>query len=235
MILAWQAAKKAAGGGAVSHARRSPLLRWFINLGGLGLFVVAIADSSMIPLPVPGSTDLLLLVLAIQERTSPWMVAWLAFCAFAGSVVGGYFTWSAGKKGGEVAMDRYISRRFRKRIAALVEKHGVWSVAVATILPPPVPLTPFLLAAGALKMERNKFMVSYSLGRAVRYGLVAWLSMTYGRTFSRLWEKELSGWSGPVLWTYGGLVLVGLCYGLWKFFHRQRNAAQAEAPAEGAA
>ena len=226
MSVVWQSAK------AASH--RSPLLRWLVSLGGLGLFAVAIADSSVIPLPLPGSTDLLLLLLTSHRRTTVPMAVWLAFCAFAGSLLGGYLTWSAGCKGGEVALERYMSKRFLGRIRGLVEKHGVWSVAFSTILPPPVPLTPFLLAAGALGMERGRFMISYGVARAVRYGLLAWLGMTYGRWFVRLWEKDLKGWSTPILWIYAALVVAGAAYGLWKF-RRRRSAQLAASPAIDAA
>lgn len=235
MSVVWQSAKAATGAARQAGSHRAPLLRWLVSLGGLGLFAVAIADSSVIPLPLPGSTDLLLLLLAAQRRTTVPMAIWLAFCALAGSLLGGYLTWSAGHKGGEVAMDRYIPKRFRKKIGAIVEKHGIWSVAVATILPPPVPLTPFLLAAGALGMERNRFMVSYGVARAVRYGLLAWLGMTYGRWFVRLWEKELKGWTAPILWTYGGLVVAGIVYGVWKYRQGRQTRPLAASPAKDAA
>jgi membrane protein YqaA with SNARE-associated domain len=235
MSAVWQSTKAAAGAARQSALHPSPLLRWLVSLGGLGLFAVAIADSSVIPLPLPGSTDLLLLLLAAQRRTTIPMAIWLAFCALAGSLLGGYLTWSAGHKGGKVAMDRYIPKRFRGKIGAIVEKHGIWSVAVATILPPPVPLTPFLLAAGALGMERNRFMISYGVARAVRYGLLAWLGMTYGRWFVRWWEKELKGWTAPILWTYGGLVVAGIVYGLWKYRQGRRIAQLAVSPATDAA
>ena len=235
MSVFWQSATKAADTARQAAQHRSPMLRWLLSLGGLGLFAVAIADSSVIPLPLPGSTDLLLLLLASHRRTTAPMAVWLVSCALTGALVGGYFTWSAGRKGGEVTLERYVPKRFLGRIRSLVEKHGVWSVALATILPPPVPLTPFLLAAGALGMERNRFMISYGVARAVRYGLLAWVGVTYGRRFVQLWEKELKGWSTPILWTYASLVIAGIAYGLWKF-HRSRQSTQlAVSPANDAA
>ena len=235
MSVVWRSAKAVAGAARQAASQRSPLLRWLVSLGGLGLFAVAIADSSVIPLPLPGSTDLLLLLLASHRRTTVVMAVWLVFCAFAGSLLGGYLTWSAGRKGGEVALERYVPKRFLGRISGMVKKHGVWSVAVATLLPPPVPLTPFLLAAGALGMERGRFLISYGTARAVRYGLLAWLGMTYGRLFVRLWEKELKGWSTAILWTYAGLVVAGVVFGLWKMRRRSQMETMPASPAEDAA
>src|ERR1700733_6557346 len=129
MILWLQTAKKAAGAaGRHTQPNASPLLRWLVSLGGLGLFGVAIVDSSMIPLPLPGSTDLLLLLLTAHRGTTPISAAWLAFCSLAGALIGGYLCWSAGRKGGEVTLERYVPKRYLGRITGWVEQHGAWSV-----------------------------------------------------------------------------------------------------------
>jgi membrane protein YqaA with SNARE-associated domain len=232
MSLWLQSAKRAVGTAArhTVSAQRSPLLRWLVSLGGLGLFVVGIVDSSVIPLPLPGSTDLLLLLLTAHRRTTVLSAVWLAFCAFAGSMVGGYLTWTAGHKGGEVALARYVPKRFLGRITGWVEKHGAWSVGLAAILPPPVPLTPFLLAAGALGVTRGRFLISYGLARVVRYGLLAWLGITYGRRFVSLWQHKLDDWSTTILWTYAGLLAAGIGYGVWKMKRGRRERQEVAAP-----
>ena len=56
---------------------------WLTHLGALGLFSVAVVDSSFIPLPLPGSTDLSVLRL-VAYGGDPWLLA--AF-AIAGSLV----------------------------------------------------------------------------------------------------------------------------------------------------
>src|SRR5271163_3536464 len=192
-----QAVKNAAGetGRHAASAHRSHLLRWLASFGGIGIFAVAIVDSSVIPLPLPGSTDLLLLLLTAHRGTTAITAIWLAFCAIAGSMVGGYMTWSAGRKGGEVALKRYVPERFLGKITGWVEKHGAWSVGLSAILPPPVPLTPFLLAAGALNVPRGRFLVFYGVARTLRYGLLAWLGLTYGHLVVRTWLKSLDNWS----------------------------------------
>src|ERR1700761_5692608 len=77
----------------------STLPTWLTHLGSFGLFAVAIVDSSVIPLPVPGSTDLLLLWL-IAHSGSPWL---LVPIAVVGSLVGSFTTWQIGHRGGEAA------------------------------------------------------------------------------------------------------------------------------------
>jgi membrane protein YqaA with SNARE-associated domain len=228
--VAKQAARKSAT--AKSSAHSGHLLRWLISLGGLGLFGVAIVDSSVIPLPLPGSTDLLLLLLTAHRGATVKSVIWLAFFALAGSMIGGYLTWHAGQKGGKVALEKYVPKRFLARVTGWVEKHGAWSVGLAAILPPPTPLTPFLLAGGALGVTRVRFLAAYGVARTIRYGLLAWLGITYGRHIVRLWQKEQSDWSTKILWVYGGLVLLGIGYGVWKFLRGRRTREEAGVPAQ---
>ena len=73
----------------------SLLPHWLTHLGALGLFAVAVVDSSVIPLPLPGSTDLLLLWL-VAHRGNQWL---LASMAISGSLLGGYTTWNVGRRG----------------------------------------------------------------------------------------------------------------------------------------
>ena len=203
-----------------------------MSLGGLGLFGVSIIDSSVIPLPLPGSSDLLLLLLASHRGSTVASAGWLAFCTFAGSIVGGYLTWSVGRKGGEVALERYIPRRLLSRVTAWVGKHGAWSVGLAALLPPPVPLTPFVLAAGALKIRRVPFLISYGIARLIRYTLLAWLSLTYGRHIVRVWQQALGQWAPTILWIYGALVAIGIAVGVWKFRKARQSEQGAGEPTE---
>jgi membrane protein YqaA with SNARE-associated domain len=202
-------------------------LHWLMGFGTLGLFVVSVIDSSIIPLPVPGSTDLLLILL-VAHRANPVLAA---VAATVGSILGGYLTWGTGSKGGEAALHRYLPRRFSKRLFGWVERKGTVAVTTAALLPPPFPLMPLLLAAGALGVSRKKFLVSFSLARTFRYALVAWLAATYGRAMVRAFRHYLAGWSTTIMWIYLGLVAAGICYGVWKF---RRDRGQVRAPQEAA-
>ncbi len=194
-------------------------LHWLMGFGTLGLFAVSVIDSSIIPLPVPGSTDLLLILL-VAHRGSP---VFAAIAATLGSILGGYLTWATGEKGGEAALHRHLPRRFGRRLSAWVEKRGVGAVTVSALLPPPFPLMPLLLAAGALGVSRKRFLISFSVARTFRYALIAWLADTYGRVVLRVFRQYLAGWSTTIMWIYLGLVVAGILYGLWKFRHQRRE------------
>ncbi|AXC13066.1 DedA family protein [Acidisarcina polymorpha] len=197
------------------------LPHWLTHLGGLGLFAVAIFDSSPIPLPLPGSTDLLLLLL-VSHHGNPFL---LAACAITGSAIGGYITWSAGKKGGEALLQRSVPKRFRARIEHWTDNHSMLSVMVPALLPPPIPLTPFLLAAGALGVSRRRFLVSYNAARLIRYSLVSWAAVTYGRKVVSWWTKNLAEWSGVIGWSFAGLMVAGVIYGIWQYRRQTYDAS----------
>ena len=184
-----------------------------MSFGIFGLFAVSVIDSSIIPLPVPGSTDLLLILL-VAHRGDPFLAA---IAATVGSILGGYLTWGTGSKGGEAALHRYMPKRFARRLTRWVESKGTLAVTISALLPPPFPLMPLLLAAGALGVSRRKFLVSFGLARTFRYALVAWLAEAYGRAMVRAFRHYLAGWSEPLMWTYLGLVVAGVLYGCGNF------------------
>jgi membrane protein YqaA with SNARE-associated domain len=185
---------------------------WLTHLGALGLFSVAVVDSSPIPLPLPGSTDLLLLWL-VAYGGDPWL---LAVFAIAGSLVGGYATWNLGRKGGEEALRRYVPARLLRRVTGWVERHRILAVFLPAVLPPPIPLLPFALAAGALGVSRGRFMAIYGSARTSRYSLVAWLGVVYGRHAIRVWSAILQKWSTPLICVFASLFIAGTCFGIWK-------------------
>lgn len=190
----------------------SHTMRWVMSFGSMGLFAVSALDASIIPLPIPGSTDLLLLTLVVRGG-NPWL---LAFAAIAGSILGGYLTWRTGAKGGEVALKRHVPARYTARPMRWVKDHGTATVAGAALLPPPVPLMPIVLGAGALGITRRKFLLSFGLARSSRYALVTWLGVFYGHGIERFWTHYLADWTKPILWTIVGIFVAGILFSIWK-------------------
>jgi len=196
-----------------------------MGFGTLGLFGVSVIDSSIIPLPVPGSTDLLLILLVVHGA-DPVLGA---LAAILGSLVGGYLTWASGAKGGEAALHRYLPKRLARRLFGWVERNGTLALIGSALLPPPFPLMPFLLAAGAFGVSRRKFLVSFGLARTFRYFLVSWLAVAYGRALVRAFRHYLYGWAPTLMWIYVALVVAGILYGVWKFRRQRRKPAEAHA------
>jgi len=209
---------------------RASLLPWLTSLGPLGLFVVAAIDSSGIPVLLPGSTDLLLLWL-VSHLGNPRL---LALCAIAGSLVGGYATWSAGSRGGEAALRRYVPKRLLGRIVVWVKRHPVLSVFLPALLPPPIPLSPFVVASGALGVARWRFLIVYGSARSLRYGLVAWLGVVYGPIVARLWSAMIQKWAAPLVFVFAGTMVGGICLAMWQVRRYRKSEAAEDRAAEAA-
>ncbi|MGA7522342.1 MAG: VTT domain-containing protein [Acidobacteriaceae bacterium] len=209
---------------------RQLIPHWILHFGVVGVFGVALIDSSPIPLPVPGSTDVLILILG-SHGEFPWL---LALAGVAGSVLGGYLTWKAGQKGGEAMLERYVRQRYRTHINRWVKGHGIRTVAIAALLPPPIPLLPFLLAAGALGVTRRQLVIALGAARSIRYGIEAALAIVYGPHILHWANKYLAGWSNIILYTFLGLIGAGIVFGIWKYRHDQHRDASSNTRAHAA-
>ncbi len=209
---------------AASHSKHHLIPAWIVHFGVAGVFGIALLDSSPIPLPIPGSTDVLILLLGARGEW-PWL---LALAGVAGSVLGGYLTWKAGKKGGEAILDRYVRKRYRSRIKGWVKDHGIRTVIVAALLPPPIPLLPFLLSAGALGVTRRQLIIALALARSLRYGAEAALAVIYGHRILHWANHYLAGWSNVILYSFLGLVAAAAIFGFWKYRHDQHKSSGSE-------
>jgi membrane protein DedA with SNARE-associated domain len=175
------------------------------RLGGLGLILMGVLDSSVIP--TPGGLDALTIVLAAREKE-----LWLYYAGMAviGSVLGGYLTYRLGRKGGEGALERRLSKKRLKRVHSAFERWGFGTVFIPSIMPPPFPLSPFLLGAGAMNYPLKKYLLALTAGRAIRFTLIAYLASLYGRSLLNLLAEHyvqiLIGLI--VLMAFGGLIFM---------------------------
>jgi len=56
-------------------------------------------------------------------------------------------------------LGKRVSKRYLERITRWPQSMAMFSVALPAILPPPRPLMPFTIAAGAMRMPRRKFYI----------------------------------------------------------------------------
>jgi membrane protein YqaA with SNARE-associated domain len=161
---------------AVTPTAAHSLRRWIYHLGALGFIPLGLLDSSIIPLP--GSMDVLTIVLAARDAT---LWPYYALMATVGSVLGGFVTYRLARKGGKESLARKVSAKTLKKVYGMFERWGFAAIAIPALLPPPMPLVPFVLAAGAMQYSVNKFLLAMTLGRIVRYLVLAYLAARYGR------------------------------------------------------
>jgi membrane protein DedA with SNARE-associated domain len=122
--------------------------------------------------------------------------------------------------------------RFLARILLWVEHHHVLAVFLPALLPPPIPLLPFALASGALGIPRRRFLVVFGAARTLRYSLIAWLGVVYGRVVIRLFSSTLQKWSTPLLCLFLFLLAASIGFAVWQVRrHRKSEAAEDRASA----
>ena len=186
------------------------------RLGGLGLVLLGLADSSVVPLP--GSMDVLTIYLAARHRDLWW---YYAFMATVGAVIGGYITYGLARKGGKEAFERKLSKKRAEKVFERFERWGFGAVALPALLPPPFPIVPFLLAAGAMQYSRKKFIFALALGRAVRFTIVAGLGAIYGRHIVRFFSHTTNRRCSMLI----GLAVVGGVVALTQYYRYKNRAA----------
>jgi membrane protein YqaA with SNARE-associated domain len=159
-------------------------LNWLIRLGGPGLILIGIADNSVVPLT--GSMDVLTIWLAAGHRNI-W--PYYAVMATIGAVIGGYVTYYLGRKGGKEAIERKLRKDRAQKLFKRFDRWGFRTIVITALLPPPFPLVPVLLAAGGLQYSKKKFLGALSLGRSIRYFLVAGIGSLYARPITAFFNR----------------------------------------------
>ena len=202
-------------------AQKKTTLQWLIHLGGPGLILLGLADNSIIPMP--GSTDVATVLLAAHHRDL-WV--YYAAMATAGAVLGGFLTYRMARKGGKETLEKRFSKRKIQRVYKIFERWGFASVAIPAILPPPFPIVPMLLAAGAMQYPTGKFLAALALGRAIRFTILAYLGVHYGRHIVNFFAQYY--W--PVLGVLIAFALMGGLYALIEYKRRQKTS-RPESPA----
>lgn len=202
--------------------RASLLLKSFaLTLGGPGLFLIALGDSSF--LSVPEGNDLLIIVLstgASWERMTYYVVM-----TILGSVTGCTLLYSVGRRGGG-----FFVRRFKKKsldeVAELYRRRGLWAIIIPSILPPPTPFKVFVLSAGIFRIPFQKFLLAVLVGRSIRYFFWGVMAMLFGERAGDFLQHNMAT-VGLILFILFIASIVGYVW-LWS---RSRKKAASEGAA----
>jgi membrane protein DedA with SNARE-associated domain len=184
------------------------------SLGGPGLFIIAYLDSSF--LSFPEVCDALIVLLSAQH---PERMVFYALVTTVGSVAGCYSLYLVGRKGGEAFLRKRFSERHVERALAVFRRHGMLSILVPSLLPPPMPFKIFVLAAGVSRMRDADFLIAVGIGRSVRFFGIGLLALWKGQE-AIAWLHENAAKAGVVL---AVLVLGGAALAIWKRSRRKRT------------
>jgi membrane protein YqaA with SNARE-associated domain len=147
---------------------------FLVTFGPFGLFVVAVLDSSFVPLP--SSADALMLLLTTAHPR--WMVFY-ALVATTGSALGCWMLYYVSRRAGSRALARFSESK-QKRVKDLIDRYDVLSVLVASVLPPPFPFKIFVITAGVLRFSLTRFLAAIVVGRGFRFLLEGYFAIRYG-------------------------------------------------------
>ena len=147
---------------------------WADGAGAAGVFIVAVLDSSALALP--NATDVLIMYLTVQTPSLWW---YYALVATAGAVLGSLPLYVLAQRGGEALVARRLSGPRAAAAVAWYRRSAFTAIAVASFTPPPMPLKPFVLLAGATGLGPWRVAAAITAGRGGRHAIETLLAMRY--------------------------------------------------------
>lgn len=190
------------------------------KFGVLAFLALGVIDQSVIP--VPGSLDALVILFVASKPELWWYYALLAA---TGATLGAYVTFRLARKGGREALDNKLGEQRVQKAHRIFSRWGFWSVFIGTILPPPVPIVPFLAVAGVMEYPTYRFLFANASGRMVRFGIVALITKVYGKSLFEFFYRYYK----PALYSLIGLAVVGGLVGLFFYLRYRRNKRSGKA------
>lgn len=159
------------------------------TLGPWGIFLVALSDSAFIPMPQ--GVDALLIAQAIASPSTAYLAAGLAV---VGSIIGSLILYSIARRGGRMLLEKKASSGGVARMQRLIEKYDALVLLLPAMIPLPLPMKLFVIAAGVFQMKVARFVAVIAFARVVRYFGVVFLALRYGeQTTAFLKENTLLG------------------------------------------
>jgi membrane protein YqaA with SNARE-associated domain len=159
------------------------------TLGPWGIFVVALSDSAFIPMPQ--GVDALLIAQAIASPSMAYLAAGLAV---VGSVIGSLILYSIARRGGRLLLEKKVSSSGIERMQRLIEKYDALVLLLPAMIPLPLPMKLFVIAAGVFQMKVARFAAVIAFARVVRYFGETFIALRYGdQTTAFLKENTLLG------------------------------------------
>ena len=166
------------------------LLRYFVSLGAAGLVAMGILDSSFLFLPT--GNDLLLIVLTVRNHKD--VVSYVIAAAF-GSMLCVLLLDVVSRKIGEQGLKRVISPKQLEYVKGKIKSQAPIMLVAAALSPPPFPFTAIVAAASAFQYPRLRLLGVILAGRLVRFTIVGYVAIRFGRPIIAFMRSEEFRWA----------------------------------------
>src|SRR5262249_22623968 len=130
-----------------------------------------------------------------------------------------------GSKIGEPGLERFVPEHRLEALKARVNKAGALAMGLPALLPPPFPLTPFIVTCGALEVSRRRLFLAFGIARFTRFGIESLLALRYGPGVIRIIEHDAFRY---VMWTFFLIAIAGTAVTivmLWRRLGKKRRRA----------
>jgi len=104
------------------------------------------------------------------------------------------------RKGGEKGLKRLVKPKLLDYLKRQMKEHAGVVLVISCLAPPPFPFGASIAAASALQYPRPRLLALVFVARAVRFSLVAWAAIYFGRGILRIAN------STEFLWFMGGFI-----------------------------
>jgi membrane protein YqaA with SNARE-associated domain len=188
------------------------ILPALLKMGFWGIGLVAIIDSSSLPVPM----DALLAVYVWEDKSHFWVYCLMAA---AGSAIGGLLPYWLGRAGGELFLLKRVNRERFDQMRLRFERQEFLAVLVPSMMPPPTPWKAFVFAAGVFEMRVLPFMLAVFLGRMVRWIALSLLVLKLGPGAVSLVSD---GIRDHMVLFLSVLVLIFVAIGVWVVLKRRK-------------
>lgn len=199
------------------HAALRSLAYFFFSLGGFGLLLLGTLDSSFLFMPL--GNDLLVIALTASHRER---MLYYAAMATAGSVLGVWFTHWVSAKGGQKGIQGDHKSRRVAYVERKVKERGGIAIAVAALMPPPFPFTPFIIIAGALRYPLGRMLAIIAGCRGLRFVVEGLLARIYGR---RIIQMAQSPYVQGFIIALVVISMAGSAYSIFNWIKKSRTRA----------
>jgi len=168
------------------HEILHSLAHFFYALGGIGLVLLGVLDSSFLMLPL--GNDLLVVALTAHH---PERVFYYAAMATVGSTIGVSFAHFVSSRMGKKVIEGNGKSRQVAFVERQIEKWGGFAIGFAALAPPGFPFTPFIVIPAALQYPLKRMAAIIFAARAVRFLVEGWLARIYGRHLLKMADSPV--------------------------------------------